>query len=74
MSNFIISIKEKVSGRDIVPPFVINSLAGIADYAARVSSCGCLVIIDSIQEENDFYELSRKFELSKPINPVDHEK
>ena len=74
MPNFIISIKEKVSGHDIVPPFVINSLAGIADYAERVSSCGCIVIIDSIQEENDFYELSRKFELSKPINTVNHEK
>lgn len=74
MSNFIVSIKEKNSGRDVVPPFVINSLAGISDYAERVSSCGCIVIIDSIQEESDFYELSRKFELLKPINPVDHEK
>ena len=66
MSKFIISIKDKCTGRDVVSPFIINSLNDIGDYAERVASYGCLVIIDSIKEENDFFELSRQFELSKP--------
>lgn len=67
MSRFIISIKDKNTGRDVISPFTINSLNGIGDYAERVASSGCLVIIDSIKEENDFCELSRQFELSKPV-------
>lgn len=66
MSRFIISIKDKNTGRDVVSPFIIDSLNGIGDYVERVASYGYLVIIDSIKEENDFCELSRKFELSKP--------
>lgn len=68
MQKFIISVKEKQTGRDVVPPCTINSLNGVGDYAERVASCGCLVIIDAIKEENDFFELSRKFELIKPVN------
>lgn len=68
MQKFIISIKNKSTGHDFVSPFVIDSLHGIGSYAERVSSCGCIVIIDSIQEETDFFELSRKFELSKPVS------
>lgn len=67
MQKFIVSVKEKNTGRDVVSPYVVNSLEGIGDYSERVASCGCLVIIDSIKEENDFFELSRKFELSKPV-------
>jgi hypothetical protein len=70
MQKFIISIKNKTAGHDVVSPFTIDSLNGIGAYAERVSSCGCIVIIDSIQEETDFFELLRKFELS---NPVSHE-
>lgn len=66
MQRFIISIKDKNTGRDVISPFTISSLNGIGDYAERVASYGCLVIIDSIKEENDFCELSRQFELSKP--------
>lgn len=66
MQKFIISVKEKTTGRDVISPYVVNSLEGFGDYAERVSSCGCIVIVDSIQEETDFFELSRKFELSKP--------
>lgn len=66
MQRFIISIKDKNTGRDVISPFTINSLNGIGDYAERVASSGCLVIIDSIKEANDFCELSRQFELSKP--------
>lgn len=69
MSRFIISIKDKNTGRDVAAPFIIDSLDGFGDYAERVSSSGCIVIVDSIQEESDFFELSRKFELSKPFNP-----
>lgn len=68
MQKFIISVKDKTTGRDVVTPFTVDSLDGVGDYAERVSSCGCIVIIDSIQEETDFFELSRKFELSKPIS------
>lgn len=70
MRKFIISAKDKNTGRDVVTPFTIDSLDGVGAYAERVASYGCLVIIDSIKEENDFFELSRKFELS---NPVSHE-
>lgn len=66
MPRFIISIKEKTTGRDVISPFTIDSLNGVGDFAERVASYGCLVIIDSIKEENDFCELSRQFELSKP--------
>ena len=66
MPRFIISIKDKNTGRDVIPPFTIDSLEGAGNYVERVASYGCLVIIDSIKEENDFFELSRKFELSKP--------
>lgn len=66
MTRFIISIKDKNTGRDVTPPFTIDSLEGVGNYAERVASYGCLVIIDSIKEENDFCELSRKFELSEP--------
>jgi len=75
MLRFIISVKDKNTGRDVISPFIIDSLDGVGNYAERVSSCGCLVIIDSINEEDDFCELSRKFELSKPIfhKPITHE-
>lgn len=68
MQKFIISIKDKNTGHNVVTPFTIDSLNGIGAYAERVSSCDCIVIIDSIQEETDFFELSRKFELSKPVS------
>lgn len=65
MSRFIISIKDKNTGRDVISPFTVTSLNDIGNFAERVASYGCLVIIDSIKEESDFCELSRKFELSK---------
>lgn len=68
MLRFIISIKDKNTGRDVISPYTIDSLNGVGDYVERVSSYGYLVIIDSIKEENDFCELSRKFELSKPVS------
>ena len=57
MQKFIISVKEKTSGRDVIPPYVVNSLEGLGHYSERVSSLGFIVIVDSIREENDFVEL-----------------
>lgn len=68
MQKFIVSVKEKTTGRDVIPPYVVNSLDGVGNYAELVSSSGCIVIIDSIKEETDFFELSRIFELSKPVS------
>lgn len=57
MQKFIISVKEKASGRDVTPPYVVNSLEGLGCYSERVSSLGLIVIVDSIKEESDFVEL-----------------
>lgn len=57
MQKFIISVKEKQTGRDVLPPYVVNSLDGLGNYSERVSSLGLIVIVDSIKEENDFIEL-----------------
>lgn len=57
MQKFIISVKEKTTGRDVISPYIVNSLDGLGDYSARVSSLGLIVIVDSIKEENDFVEL-----------------
>ena len=57
MQKFIISVKEKTTGRDILPPYIVNSLDGLGIYSERVSSLGLIVIVDSIKEENNFVEL-----------------
>ena len=57
MQKFIISVKEKTTGRDVIPPYVVNSLEGLGHYSERVSRMGLIIIVDSIQEENDFVEL-----------------
>lgn len=57
MQKFIISVKEKSTGRDVIPPYVVNSLDSLGDYSERVSSLGLIVIVDSIKEENGFVEL-----------------
>lgn len=57
MDKFIISVKEKVTGRDVIPPYVVNALEGLGSYSERVSRLGLVVIVDSIREENDFVEL-----------------
>ena len=57
MQKFIISVKEKTSGRDVIPPYVVNSLEGLGHYSERVSQLGLIVIVDSIKEENDFVKL-----------------
>lgn len=57
MQKFIISVKEKITGRDVIPPYVVNSLEGLGLYSERVSRLSFIVIVDSIREENDFVEL-----------------
>lgn len=58
MQKFIISVKEKQTGRDVMPPYIINSLDGLGNYSERVSPLGLIVIVDSIEEKNDFVELN----------------
>lgn len=57
MQKFIISLKEKQTGRDVMPPYIVNSLEGLGNYSERVSPLGLIVIVDSIKEENKFVEL-----------------
>lgn len=57
MQKFIISVKEKTTGRDVISPYIVNSLDGLGDYSERISSLGLIVIVDSIKEENNFVEL-----------------
>lgn len=54
MQKFIISVKEKHSGRDVVAPYIVNSLSGLGNYSERLSPMGLIVIVDSIKEENEF--------------------
>lgn len=54
MQKFIISVKGKSTGRDVVPPYIVNSLDGLGCYSERMSSLGFIIIVDSIKEENDF--------------------
>ena len=56
MQKFIISLKEKQTGRDVMPPYIVNSLDGLGNYSERVSPLGLIVIVDSIKEENNFVE------------------
>ena len=56
MLKFIISVKDKTTGRDVISPYIIDSLDGLGNYSERVSSLGLIVIVDSIQEENNFVE------------------
>ena len=57
MQKFIISVKEKTTGRDVITPYIVNSLDGLGNYSERISSLGLIVIVDSIKEENNFVEL-----------------
>lgn len=57
MQKFIISLKEKQTGRDVMPPYIVNSLDGLGSYSERVSPMGLIVVVDSIKEENNFVEL-----------------
>lgn len=58
MQKFIISVKEKNTGRDVIPPYIVSSLADFGCYSERVSSLGLIVIVDSIKEEDKFVDLN----------------
>lgn len=60
MQKFIISVKEKRSGHDVIAPYIVNSLDGLGNYSERVSPLGLIVIVDSIKEENNFVELKNQ--------------
>lgn len=60
MEKFIISVKEKATGRDVISPYLVNSLDDFGGYFERVSSLGLVVIVDSIEEEDNFVELELK--------------
>ena len=64
MQKFIISLKEKQTGRDVMPPYIVNSLDGLGNYSERVSPLGLIVIVDSIKEENNFVELKSQSVIS----------
>ena len=57
MHKFIISVKEKNTGRDAISPYVVNSLEGLGPYSEQVSQLGLVVIVDSIEEESDFVKI-----------------
>lgn len=57
MQKFIISVKGKATGHDVVPPYIVNSLDGLGKYSERMSLLGFIVIVDSIKEESDFVYL-----------------
>lgn len=57
MQKFVISVKEKTTGRDVIPPYLVGSLEGLGNYSERVSRLGLIVIVDSIREENSFVSL-----------------
>ena len=56
MQKFIISLKDKRTGHDVMPPYIVNSLSGLGFYSERVSPLGLVVIVDSIKEEDNFVE------------------
>lgn len=56
MQKFIISVKAKNTGSDVIPPYIVNSLDGLGNYSERVSPLGLVVIVDSIKEEDNFVE------------------
>mgnify|MGYP003085555016 FL=1 len=57
MLKFIISLKDKNTGHDVIPPYVVNSLEGLGLYSERVSSLGLVVVVAPIKEEDNFVEL-----------------
>lgn len=56
MQKFIISVKDKKTGRDFIQPYVVNSLEGLGHYSERISTMDLIVIVDSIREMDNFVE------------------
>lgn len=60
MQKFILSVKDKNTGRDVISPYIVNSLDGLGNYSERISPMGLIIIVDSIKEENNFIELNNQ--------------
>jgi hypothetical protein len=56
MQKFIISLKEKNTGRDVIPPYIVNSLDGLGNYSERVSPLGLIIIVDSENPTTKWYQ------------------
>lgn len=56
MQKFIISVKDKISARDVIAPYIVNSLGDLGYYSERLAPMGLVVIVDAIKEENQFVE------------------
>lgn len=54
MQKFIISVKDKNTGRDVVSPYIVASLDGLGTYSERIAPLGLIVVVDSIKEEINF--------------------
>lgn len=65
MQKFIISVKDKKTGRDAMPPYIVSTLYGLGNYSERISPLGLVVIVDSIKEENCFVELKSQDDKSQ---------
>lgn len=65
MQKFIISVKDKNTGRDVLSPYIVSSLNDLGSYSERVSPLGLIVIVDSIKEENNFVEFEPKIQGNK---------
>ena len=57
MQKFIISVKDKNTGRDVISPYILNSLIGLGGYSEQFSPLGVVVIVVSIIVECYFVEL-----------------
>lgn len=57
MQKFIISVKDKNTGCDVIPPYLVSSLDSLGKYSERMSPLGFIVIVDSIKESSDFVNL-----------------
>lgn len=57
MDKFIISIKDKKTGRDVIAPYLVGSLDGFGHYCEKVVSCGFVIVIDCLEERDNYVEL-----------------
>lgn len=64
MQKFVISVKDKKTGRDAMPPYIVSTLYGLGNYSERISPLGLVVIVDSIKEEKCFVELETQSDQS----------
>lgn len=58
MQKFIVSVKEKATGRDVIQPYIVNSLEGVGHYSEQLVPLGLIVILDSIKEKDEFVTLN----------------